>query len=374
MEGSNNPFNNALCLSVSLHKFGTSRKVRPELVETDADHKLLKISKKIFDSNAMQRIHEIDHGIRDYLSRFSIVNAMMKPGLYLVPLDHMTQMEDYLQQQNATRNYWVHQLGEEYEDSKREFESKLGSLYNEADYPSVERVKEKFSLEYEWLAMDVPAKLQYINNRIWQSEQEKAQARVQVVAERVEQILTAPLQELVDHLVERLTDSEDGKRKKFATNMLDKAKEFFDTFRARNLTGSEQLNEIAEQGQRLLSGIDLETLKDEVGVRNRVRDGFESLKSSMAAMITAAPRRAIRLEPEETDRHEVPQAPEVPGEAPAQSGLSDVLVDVPVQTEEEVEPSDAIPQPEPSIIYNEDYEADVEAMRAQDDEESYSMF
>jgi hypothetical protein len=298
MEGMRNPLDNSLTLSVSLHSFGTSRKVRPEMVETDADRTLLKVSKKIFGCNAMDQIKEIDGQIREHLGRYTISNALMKPGIYLVPLDHVERVETFIAEKKSERDYWVYQLGEEYERSKTEYMSKLGSLANESDYPDVESVKAKFSIEYNFLAMDIPAKLQYINHRIWASEQEKAQARISVVAERVEQVLIASMQDLVDHLVERLTDTDDGKRKKFATNMVDKARGFFETFQSRNLTGAESLNALAEQGLSLLEGVDLESLKDQAGMRERVRTGFESIKASMASMITVAPRRALNLQDE----------------------------------------------------------------------------
>jgi hypothetical protein len=301
MEERVNPFDHSLCLSINIHKFGTTRKVRPELVETDADKRLVKISKKIFDSNAMQQINMIDTQIRDYLKRYTIVNALMKPGIYLVPLDHVTTVEEFIRQKLEDRGYWIYQLGEEYEMVKEEFRQRLGSLYSEADYPSAGQVKAKFNITYEWLAMDVPQKLQYINRNIWLSEQEKAQQKIQVVAERIEQILTASMSELINHLIDRLTDREDGKRKKFASNMIERAREFFETFQAKNLIGSETLNELAARGKLLLDGIDVDSLRDQAKLRESVRQGFEQIREAMSSMVVTAPSRALQLEDDDSD-------------------------------------------------------------------------
>jgi hypothetical protein len=284
MEGQRNPLEQALCLSVTLHAFGTSRKVDPELVDTDADRKLLKVSKRIFESNAMEQIKMLYGEIRSHLQRYTIVGAMFKSGLYLVPFDQVTQVESFIRGKQELLSYWVFQLGEEYEVVKERFREQLGSLYNESDYPFVSKVKSQFSIDYEFLALDVPAALRYINSDIWHSEQEKARIRVQAVAERIEQILTESMQDLIEHLVERLTDTDDGKRKKFATNMVDKARDFFETFRSKNLTGAESLNDLAEQGLVLLQGIDLDSLKNQARMRERVRDGFAEIKSRMSAM------------------------------------------------------------------------------------------
>jgi len=315
MEGTRNPLENSLVLSLTLSSFGTTRKVKESMIgadddvseapiKTDADKNLLKISKKIFQSNATDQIKTLYGEIRGYLSRYTIVGAMFRPGMYLSPYDHVTSIESYLREKVEMLDYWKFQLGEEYDGVKNDFQRQLGTLYNEADYPSSETVKSKYSIEYEWLAMNVPAALQHINSDIWQQEQQKAQIRVRAVADRIEEILTASMQELIEHLVDRLTDTDDGKRKKWRGDMVEKAREFFDTFRSRNLTGSEGLNDIAEQGLSLLNGIDLDSLKDQAAMRERVRTGFESIKSNMAAMITVAPRRSLNLQDEvqaETD-------------------------------------------------------------------------
>ena len=110
MEGTRNPLDNSLALSVSLHSFGTSRKVRPEMVETNADRKLLKVSKKIFGCNAMEQIKEIDGQICEYLGRYTISKALMKAGIYLVPLDHVERVEAFIAQMKSERDYWAYQL------------------------------------------------------------------------------------------------------------------------------------------------------------------------------------------------------------------------------------------------------------------------
>jgi hypothetical protein len=128
MEGTRNPLDNSLALSVSLHSFGTSRKVRPEMVETDADRTLLRVSKKIFGCNAMDQIREIDGQIREHLGRYTISNALMKPGIYLVPLDHVERVETFIAEKKSERDYWVYQLGEEYEHSKIEYKTNWDHL------------------------------------------------------------------------------------------------------------------------------------------------------------------------------------------------------------------------------------------------------
>lgn len=317
MEGTRtNIFENAICLSVRKHSFGTNKKVKKTVVQEIAqrledeyeqatgerktiDTELLRMSKKIYDSVAMKEIRQVYGDISNHLEMYTIVGAMMRPGVYVVPIDHVLNVETYLREQIDKLEFWVYQLGEEYDGVVDKYIEKLGPLASRSDYPSIDEVKSKYSIEYEFLAHDVPTKLQYINKGLWQREQEKAQARVMVYAEKIEQMLNASMLNLIEHLTERLTDDSDGKRKKFASNMIDKAREFFTTFKVKNVTGAESLNDVADQGLSLLEGVDLDSLKDQAELRERVRAGFESIKATMGGMIQAAPRRAITITDDE---------------------------------------------------------------------------
>jgi hypothetical protein len=124
---------------------------------------------------------------------------------------------------------------------------------------------------------------------------DKARAEVQLVAERVEQVLISNLQETFDYLVERLGDRQDGKAKRLKPAMLDEAREFFTTFKHRNLTGSTALNELADQGLKLLEDVDLDRIKSFQTVREDIRSQLEALQDRLERMITVAPKRAMKL-------------------------------------------------------------------------------
>ena len=309
MEGRRNPLENALVLSVQLGMFGTSRRVKDDMISEEGDvedtpittksnKKRIKVTKKIYEGAATKLIDELFSRIKSHLKQYTIVGAMFRNGLYLTPEDHVRRTEDYIRRCIDDLDHLKWQVGEEYDIVLDQFEKELGPLFDRSNYPGAEKVKEAYSIEYEWLAINVPAALERIDRDAHQRANERAEIRIRAVSDRVEQILLANMQELIDHLVERLTDNSDGKKKKFASNMVDQARGFFQTFRARNLTGAESLNDLAQQGLSLLQGIDLDSLKDQAGMRERVRNGFETIKSNMAAMITVAPRRSLNLHAE----------------------------------------------------------------------------
>ncbi len=338
MEGTRNPLENALVLSVQLSKFGTSRKVRDDMISEDGDvekkpitteaqKKRIKVSKKIYEGNATKQIDELFSQIKSHLKQYTIVGAMFKNGLYLTPEDHVSRTENFMIRCIEDLELLKWQVGEEYDSVIRQFSEELGPLFDASNYPGSDKVKSSYSIDYEWLSINVPAALERIDRDAHRRANERAEVRVQAAAERVEQVLLAAMQDLVSHLVERLTDIDDGKHKKFASNMVDKAREFFETFQSRNLTGAESLNNIAEQGLSLLQGVDLDSLKDQASMRERVRNGFESIKSNMSAMIQVAPRRAMDLSDGDDDDPVAP-SPTVTNDRVNESGSPDVQVEI----------------------------------------------
>lgn len=311
MEGTRNPLENALVLSVQLSKFGSSRKVKDDMISeegeaeekpitTKSKKKRLKVSKKIYEGNATKLIDGLFSEINRYLKQYTIVGAMFRNGLYLTPEDHVRRTEEYILRCMEDLDHIKWQVGEEHDSVLNQFERELGPLFDRNNYPSAEKVKEAYGIEYEWLAINVPAALERIDRNAYRLANERAELRVQLVSDRVEQVLLESMRDLIEHLVDRLTDNSDGKRKKFSTKMVDQAREFFETFKTRNLTGAESLNDLAERGLSILDGVDLESLKDQASIREHVRESFETIKTSMAAMITVAPRRALNFQ-DETD-------------------------------------------------------------------------
>lgn len=303
-----NPLENSLCLSLTLGKFGVSKKVKNDSIEVvkeynelETDKTLLKVSKKIFDSEIYQKICSLDGGVNQYLKAHTIINVLMKTGLYLVPLGKVVDIENYLQTKKQERSELVQQLKTEYNSIKEYFEEHLGSLYNEKDYPTAERMTSKFFMEISWVAFDVPAKLKAISENIFQREAAHAKEQIQVIAERVEELLCSSTDKLLKHLIERLEDRSDGKQKKFDSDMIDRAREFFTELKSRNITSSDRLNDLANDGLSLLEGVNAIGLRNSGTFRNETRVQFIKMQESLTNMIQSQPNRGLRITDDEVE-------------------------------------------------------------------------
>jgi hypothetical protein len=310
MDSTRSMFDQAVALTLTLHGYGTTRTVPPALMQVDPqalagradgeaaaqlDKTRLHTSKRIMEAPVVQEIRNLDKRIREYLASHALANVLLRPGVYLVPASLVVRLEAWLQEQFAERDRLKARLKAELALIKAQDRQALGPLYREGDYPTTEDIDAAYRVELRYLALDVPTTLQTISRTIFERETEKARAEVQLVAARVEQVLIANLQETFDYLVERLSDRQDGKPKRFKPTMLDEAREFFATFKHRNLTGSAALNELADQGLTLLEDVDLDRLKSFQNVREDIRTKLTVLQERLENMITVAPKRAMKL-------------------------------------------------------------------------------
>ena len=299
METPPNPFDHAVCLSVTLRRFGTQRKVPAGAIETDADRRLLRLSKTILDCLALQVISQLDASIRRYLQSRCLVNVLFRPGIYLLPESLIHEVDARLQDFAEQRAQLVDALCAVYETEQEKIRTALGSLYDPLDYPTADAFRACFGMEVQYLTVSVPRLLERVSQQLFAREAEKAQTQVADVARRVEDALLAGLKETMDHLVDRLTPGSDGKHKTFKASMLDHAKDFFAVFQDRNLTGRLDLNELAARAQQVLEGVEAQRLRESATLRSHVEKGFRDIQTQLDAAIIPRPIRQIRFDDEE---------------------------------------------------------------------------
>jgi len=299
METTPNPFDHAVCLSVTLRRFGTQRQVPAAAVETDADRRLLHLSKTILDCQALQAIGQLDTAIRRYLQSRCLVNVLFRPGLYLLPEALIPEVDTRLQQFADQRAQLVDTLCAGYASEQEQIRIALGSLYDPLDYPAPEAFRACFGMDLQYLTVSVPRLLERVSQQLFAREEDKARTQITEVAERIEEALLAGLKETIDHLVDRLTPGPDGKPKTFRASLLAHAQDFFTVFKERNLTGRLDLNDLAERAQQVLAGVEPQALRTSDALRTLVEKGFREIQSQLDAAIIPRPIRQIRFDEEE---------------------------------------------------------------------------
>jgi hypothetical protein len=183
-----------------------------------------------------------------------------------------------------------------YPAQREEMRRTLGDLYDEADYPVAREIRDRFWVSTMMMELNAPESLKGISGVMYQEEV----ARIRNVWEETKGTITAALYqemaELVNGLVERLTVREGEKAQALRPGAVAKFQEWLDLFGARNLTRDQDLEVIVERARAVVSGVDVETIRESKGLRQELAATFADLKKELTAAIGARPSRKIRLE------------------------------------------------------------------------------
>jgi hypothetical protein len=303
----------AVCVQIELHGIGCRRTVSTSQIEVtgDADKAtdktLLAASKKLFVSPEYDRLKKLDGRIRQYVYAQAIQSGLSS-GFYWLPIPAVQRVHEKLKEFRAERqkiiDEWTTPLEGEtqspYEKEIDAIQPKLGPLFNRGDYLSVDRVRKMHWFEWSYVSFGAPEKLKSISIEMYQAAQDQAARKVEQAAELAQQVLRANMLKLVEHLTDKLSGrTEDGKRKAFRTESVDKVKTFLTEFRERNITDDAELGALVEDAKLLIAGVDPETLRKDDRTRDLVAEGFSQIQARLDTMVVDRPRRAISFKDEE---------------------------------------------------------------------------
>lgn len=292
-------FDRAIILSLTMSCLGTRRKVSTTSIETDADKALLHVSKDILDSPELAAIHHLDGSIRKYLKTQGLPSPL-KHGCYLLPIDLIDAIEKRLGELFAERETAVGAFMTAYPAKIEDVQRRLGALFDSTDYPPIDEIRAAFDASFQYLTFGTPTALQGVSRTLYEREKDKAVQRIAAVEDEITQVLRFSLKELVDHMVDRLQPTSDGKPKVFRNTLISNLDEFLDTFKARNLTNDQDLEALTQQARTILAGADAETLRSSADTRTHVHQQMATVKQALDALIITKPTRKFNFTNDET--------------------------------------------------------------------------
>lgn len=274
---------------------GNERRVRDKsILDTKADKDRLKVTKKLIDAKEHKAIQSIDIAVRAYVKRMALPSPF-KEGVYALPLGLLSVVDNDLQQFADERKKAVQALKLVFKAAKENAKTQLGNLYNEDDYAI--DLDTAYKLEWQYVSLSAPAQMQ--GSELYTREQARLQAQWDAAIGDMRDALRVGLTELVNDMVKRLANSGDGEKRVKPSALLKRFEEFLGNFQARNVTGDEQLEALAAQAKKVLTGVTTDRLIDEVDVRKQVEKGFKSVQKTLAALeVESKARRRISFEDE----------------------------------------------------------------------------
>ena len=298
-------FARTIPLLIERHSFGEHRKasmlpvtIKDQTPEEEAATKsLLKLSKRLINSPELKQIRNCDGVWRDFL----IANtARFRPGLYLTPVGNITIVEARARQWETDRQALVEKAALAYPKQVQDMRGPLGPLFNERDYPTVDRFKAQFWVDWRFINFGVNEVLKEVRADIFRRESEKAQRAADEARAMIEQHRRGMLLKITQHLRSLLAPKASGKRANLQAGSFDRLAEYLktvDTWQAVAADGD--LVKVVTQLKVLAKGLDLEVLRTEEALRDKMAVEMGKVEEQLTALVVDAPARGIRLRDDE---------------------------------------------------------------------------
>ena len=285
---------------VSLSWFGTRKTLTPEQVAQAADTfgaegGFLSAGKKLLDTRhpAFKAVTAVKNRVVSYWKGISL--PYPEPGIRLIRQDQIEEFDTRLQQFRGELDEAVRGLDEHYSELRSAARHRLGTLYNSADYP--ESLLGMFAVEHDFPSVEPPDYLRQLNPQLYEQECQRVQERFSEAVRLAEEAFVAELAKIVSHLSERLSGQIDNKPKIFRDSAVENLTEFFERFRSLNVRSSEQLDRLVADAQRVIRGVQPQTLRDNAGLRQHVATELSRVQSVLDGLLVDRPRRNILRRP-----------------------------------------------------------------------------
>ncbi len=287
-------------LRVSFMWFGIRKTLTPEqrsqaAESFGAEGQFLSAGKKLLDSKhpAFRAVNAVKHEVVTYWRGVSL--PFPEPGLRLIRQQDVSAVQVQLTTLKAELSEAVEQLEQQFEAMKATARERLGSLFNPTDYP--DSLRSLFDVTWEFPNVEPPSYLQQLSPDLYRQESQRVSARFDEAVQLAETAFIEEMSRLVSHLTERINGSEDGQPKVFRDTAIENIREFFQRFRELNVHSSDQLDQLVEQSQRILNGVEPQALRDTVQLRQRVAGELSAVQSVLDGLLVDRPRRNILRRP-----------------------------------------------------------------------------
>jgi hypothetical protein len=218
-----------------------------------------------------------------------------EPGLRLIRQDAIDTFDVQMRAFREELDEAVAALNRQYDALKSAAAERLGSLYNDGDYPA--SLDGMFALDWDFPSVEPPDYLRQLKPELYRQECQRAAARFDEAVQLAEQAFIGELSGLISHLTERLSGQTDGKPKIFRDSSISNLTEFFERFQQLNVRNNEQLDELVARARQIIQGREPQQLRDDEGLRNSVSRQLADVQSVLDDLLVDRPRRNILRRP-----------------------------------------------------------------------------
>ena len=266
-----------------------------------AQGKAISAAKRLIDTknDRYRALTSVKSTINRYWKDSSL--AFPEPGIRLIRHDRIDDFDLKLGRYQQELQTAVGSLEEHFNELKEAARIRLGSLFDPTDYPA--SLADEFAVEWDFPNVEAPDYLRRLNPEVYRQQSQLVSQRFEETVAMAEQAFIDELDQLVNHLAERLSGDDDGKPKIFRDSSLTNLGSFFERFKALNVSSNQQLDDLVEQCQQLVSGVAPQSLRDSSSLRASLSGNLASVQSSLDQLMVERPRRNI-IRPSRSPRSE----------------------------------------------------------------------
>lgn len=275
-----------------------SREQKAQAAEPFGAHtNYLSAAKKLLDTRhpAFREVARIRYQIQRYWRHNSL--PFPESGVRLVRRERIEEFNRQMVQLRDELHQAVEQLDRSYAELLDDARNRLGRLFNHQDYPT--SLGNLFGVEWDFPSVEPPEWLRHTAPSLYHEESQRIRQRFNQAVELAEQAFMAELNDLVEHLVDRLRGESDstsgasGGQRIFRDSAVRNLRQFFERFRALNIHSHQGLDELVRQAESAISGIEPQDLRNHQQLREQVARNFQQVRNQLDQMMIQRPRRRI---------------------------------------------------------------------------------
>lgn len=282
-----------ICLRLRLGSPGFRAKVDVDRIKAEGtDKALLSVSKRLLECDSYREIKRCHNETKHYLRQKAMPVPSLDDAYYFVPTRYVKDSIHYVKDQKQKHDdKLVPAFLGDYEGAKKEAKKKLGPLYDEADYPSVQALRAMFYMEMELQERSAPTKLRSIDADLFIEAQNELRQSFRQAALEARAYMRIQLYEHVKAMADRLAAKDDeGRPKAFHRSAIAHIEEFLKFFDDRNVFNDADMKGIVERLRKRMRGVDVDAIKEEK-YRQNLATEFKRFNDELDKLVTAAPRK-----------------------------------------------------------------------------------
>lgn len=271
----------AVAITMTTRAWGNRRKASLAAVTTQADKRLLSLSKQLIRSPEYDAVRRHLAGVRFTLGHRT-VPSYFRSGLQLCRLSQVEPVEAELRAAVETLRGKVDAFKAAYPEQVTAAQESLQDQFNPNDYPSAAQVAGAFGIEWNWIAFTVPEGLPA---ELRKTEADKLQKQFKDAGDQIIMAIRGGFADIINHAVERLKTEPGGQPKIFRDSLVTNIRFFIETFADRNLMNDDELSALVDRAKMIVGDVNPQTLRESDQAREHIVAKLAEVKASLDTMI-----------------------------------------------------------------------------------------